>query len=95
VRGSAEGIDPQAFAKIAADAKDSCPVSKALTGTEIALDVDAATSPVTIRSVLHAPARASGSQERGGLADDRTFALGARRREFESRRADRTAGPGH
>ncbi len=41
VRGSAEGIDSQTFAKIAADAKDSCPVSKALTGTEITLDAAA------------------------------------------------------
>jgi osmotically inducible protein OsmC len=40
VRGSADGIDQQTFAKIAEDAKNSCPVSKALAGTEITLDVD-------------------------------------------------------
>jgi osmotically inducible protein OsmC len=39
VRGSAEGIDPDTFQKIAQDAKDSCPVSKALTGTNLTLDV--------------------------------------------------------
>jgi osmotically inducible protein OsmC len=39
VRGSAEGIDQDTFQKIAQDAKDSCPVSKALTGTNITLDV--------------------------------------------------------
>ena len=39
VRGSADGITPEQFARIAADAKASCPVSKALTGTEITLDV--------------------------------------------------------
>src|SRR6266700_2985207 len=39
VRGSAAGIDPDSFQKIAQDAKDSCPVSKALTGTTITLDV--------------------------------------------------------
>ncbi len=39
VRGSAEGVDEHAFAKIAEDAKNSCPVSKALTGTEITLNV--------------------------------------------------------
>jgi len=39
VRGSAEGIDQDTFQKIAQDAKDSCPVSKALTGTTITLDV--------------------------------------------------------
>jgi lipoyl-dependent peroxiredoxin len=40
VRGSADGVDQQTFAKIAEDAKNSCPVSKALAGTEITLDVD-------------------------------------------------------
>jgi osmotically inducible protein OsmC len=39
VRGSAGGIDQQRFAKIAEDAKSACPVSKALAGTEITLDV--------------------------------------------------------
>jgi len=39
VRGSADGVDEQTFAKIAEDAKSSCPVSKALAGTEITLDV--------------------------------------------------------
>ncbi|HKB31317.1 MAG TPA: OsmC family peroxiredoxin [Streptosporangiaceae bacterium] len=39
VGGSADGVDEQTFTKIAKDAKNSCPVSKALTGTEITLDV--------------------------------------------------------
>ncbi|HUK68730.1 MAG TPA: OsmC family peroxiredoxin [Streptosporangiaceae bacterium] len=39
VSGSADGVDEQTFTKIAADAKNGCPVSKALTGTEITLDV--------------------------------------------------------
>lgn len=39
VHGSADGVDQQAFAKIAEDAKDACPVSKALTGTKITLEV--------------------------------------------------------
>ena len=39
VRGSADGIDQDTFRKIAQDAKDTCPVSKALTGTDITLDV--------------------------------------------------------
>jgi osmotically inducible protein OsmC len=39
VRGSADGITPEQFAKIAQDAKDGCPVSKALAGTEITLEV--------------------------------------------------------
>ncbi len=39
VSGSADGVSPADFAKIARDAKDSCPVSKALAGTEIALEV--------------------------------------------------------
>ena len=45
VRGSAVGIDPQAFAKIAVEAKDSCPVGKGSQGSEITLDVDAASGP--------------------------------------------------
>jgi lipoyl-dependent peroxiredoxin len=39
VSGSAEGVSAEDFARIAADAKATCPVSKALTGTEITLDV--------------------------------------------------------
>jgi lipoyl-dependent peroxiredoxin len=39
VRGSAQGITPEEFAKIAEEAKASCPVSKALTGTAISLEV--------------------------------------------------------
>jgi osmotically inducible protein OsmC len=40
VRGSAEGISAEDFAKIAQDAKNTCPVSKALAGTTISLDVN-------------------------------------------------------
>ena len=39
VSGSADGITPDEFAKIAQDAKGSCPVSKALAGTAISLEV--------------------------------------------------------
>jgi osmotically inducible protein OsmC len=39
VGGTAEGVSAEDFAKIAADAKANCPVSKALTGTTITLDV--------------------------------------------------------
>jgi lipoyl-dependent peroxiredoxin len=39
VGGAAEGITPEQFAKIAQDAKNTCPVSKALAGTTITLDV--------------------------------------------------------
>ena len=39
VSGSADGVTPEEFAKIAQDAKNSCPVSKALAGTTITLDV--------------------------------------------------------
>jgi lipoyl-dependent peroxiredoxin len=39
VRGTAGGITPEQFAAIAADAKKSCPVSKALAATDITLDV--------------------------------------------------------
>jgi lipoyl-dependent peroxiredoxin len=42
VRGSAEGVDDAAFAKYAEEAKAGCPVSKALTGTEITLAVNPA-----------------------------------------------------
>jgi osmotically inducible protein OsmC len=39
VRGAADGITPEQFAQIAGDAKKGCPVSKALAGTDITLDV--------------------------------------------------------
>ena len=39
VRGSADGISAEQFAQIAEDAKKGCPVSKALTGTNITLEV--------------------------------------------------------
>ncbi|HEY8319534.1 MAG TPA: OsmC family peroxiredoxin [Amnibacterium sp.] len=38
VRGEVEGLDADGFAKAAQDAKDTCPVSKALTGTTITVD---------------------------------------------------------
>jgi osmotically inducible protein OsmC len=38
VRGSASGVDNAEFDKLAQTAKESCPVSKALTGTTITLD---------------------------------------------------------
>lgn len=38
VRGEVEGIDEETFLKVAQDAKATCPVSKALTGTTITLD---------------------------------------------------------
>lgn len=38
VRGTVEGIDEATFQDAAANAKDQCPVSKALTGTVITLD---------------------------------------------------------
>ena len=38
VRGEVTGLDADGFAKAAQDAKESCPVSKALTGVEITLD---------------------------------------------------------
>ncbi|HEY6278999.1 MAG TPA: OsmC family peroxiredoxin [Streptosporangiaceae bacterium] len=41
VSGSADGVSPEDFAKIAQEAKNSCPVSKALAGTEISLVVSA------------------------------------------------------
>jgi len=37
--GTADGISPEQFAQIAQDAKNGCPVSKALAGTDITLDV--------------------------------------------------------
>jgi osmotically inducible protein OsmC len=42
VRGSAEGLDDAAFATIAEDAKNSCPISKLMTGTTITLSVNPA-----------------------------------------------------
>jgi lipoyl-dependent peroxiredoxin len=39
VRGSAHGVSAEDFARLAGDAKSACPVSKALTGTNITLDV--------------------------------------------------------
>ena len=38
VRGQVEGLDDSAFQAAAEQAKAGCPVSKALTGTEITLD---------------------------------------------------------
>ncbi len=38
VRGEVEGLDADVFAKVAEEAKATCPVSKALAGTEISLD---------------------------------------------------------
>ena len=38
VRGTASGIDADGFAKLAAAAKEGCPVSRALAGVEITLD---------------------------------------------------------
>ncbi len=39
VSGSAAGVSPGDFARIAGDAKAGCPVSKALAGTQISLEV--------------------------------------------------------
>ncbi|HEY3751043.1 MAG TPA: OsmC family protein [Pseudonocardiaceae bacterium] len=38
VRGEVDGLDADGFAKVAQQAKESCPVSKALTGVDIKLD---------------------------------------------------------
>jgi osmotically inducible protein OsmC len=38
VRGTVEGLDAEGFARTAEAAKATCPVSKALTGTQITLD---------------------------------------------------------
>ncbi|MFC4603771.1 OsmC family protein [Rhodococcus kronopolitis] len=38
VRGEVDGLDAAGFAQVAQAAKESCPVSKALTGVEITLD---------------------------------------------------------
>jgi lipoyl-dependent peroxiredoxin len=40
VRGSARGVTAEDFAKIAQEAKSACPVSKALAGTDITLQVN-------------------------------------------------------
>ncbi len=40
VRGEVEGLDADGFAKAAQNAKDTCPVSKALTGTTITVDAE-------------------------------------------------------
>ena len=42
VVGEVEGLDAAGFEKAAQDAKESCPVSKALTGVDIALDASLA-----------------------------------------------------
>ena len=42
VVGEVEGLDADAFAKAAQEAKATCPVSKALTGVEITLDASLA-----------------------------------------------------
>ena len=40
VHGFADGVTPEQFAAVAQDAKAGCPVSKALAGTEISLEVN-------------------------------------------------------
>ena len=40
VRGEVEGLDADGFAKAAQNAKETCPVSKALTGTTITVDAE-------------------------------------------------------
>jgi lipoyl-dependent peroxiredoxin len=40
VRGAAQGVTAEEFAKIAQEAKSGCPVSKALAGTDITLQVN-------------------------------------------------------
>ena len=42
VRGQVDGLDAEGFKQAAEGAKATCPVSKALTGTEITLDADLA-----------------------------------------------------
>lgn len=42
VQGAVEGLDAGGFAKVAAEAKATCPVSKALAGTTITLDASLA-----------------------------------------------------
>jgi len=41
VRGDVSGVDPEAFVRIAGEAKETCPVSKALRGVAITLDAAA------------------------------------------------------
>lgn len=38
VRGDVEGVDAETFARIAGEAKDTCPVSKALRGVAVTLE---------------------------------------------------------
>lgn len=38
LRGEVDGLDAEGFARVAQQAKETCPVSKALTGVEITLD---------------------------------------------------------
>jgi osmotically inducible protein OsmC len=40
VRGEVDGLDRDAFKRVAEEAKAGCPVSKALTGVEITLDAE-------------------------------------------------------
>lgn len=40
VRGEVDGLDADTFARVAAEAKATCPVSKALTGVDITLDAE-------------------------------------------------------
>lgn len=40
VQGRADGVTPEEFIEIAEQAKATCPVSKALTGTQITLEID-------------------------------------------------------
>ncbi|GGC04750.1 OsmC family peroxiredoxin [Cellulomonas carbonis] len=42
VRGEVDGLDEEGFLAAAREAKDTCPVSKALTGTTISLDASLA-----------------------------------------------------
>ena len=42
-KADVDGVDEEAFAEFAMDAKRNCPVSKALAGTEITLDASLAT----------------------------------------------------
>ena len=39
VRGSADGVTAEKFAEVAEQAKNACPVSKALAGTDVSLEV--------------------------------------------------------
>lgn len=42
VRGEVDGLDADGFARAAAEAKDTCPVSKALTGVDITVEASLA-----------------------------------------------------